>query len=55
MGQNNFTDINGFNAPQRRERPGLRTAVAAGFLGALVCAVWAGTPYVAGAILVIAP
>ena len=55
MGQNNFTDIDGFNAPQRREHPGLRAAVAAGLLGALACAVWVGAPYVVVAVMVIGP
>ncbi len=55
MGQNNFLDIEGFNARPRRERPGLRVAVASALLGALVAVVWAAGPYVAGGILVLVP
>jgi len=56
MSQNNFSDIDGFNeGPLRRERPGLRAAVAAGLLGAVLCAVWTVGPYVAGTILVLLP
>ena len=54
MVDGNFKNIDGFNAP-RREHPGLRAAVASALLGALVLAVWAAGPYVAGGILVLAP
>jgi hypothetical protein len=45
MGQNNFTDIDGFNDGRRRYRPVLRAAVAAALAGAALCAVWAAAPY----------
>ena len=55
MADGNFSNIEGFNDGPRREHPGLRAAVASALLGALVCAVWVATPYVAGALLSVAP
>ena len=55
MADGNFSNIEGFNDGPRREHPGLRAAVASALLGALVLAVWAAGPYVAGGILVLAP
>jgi len=55
MAESNFTDIEGFNAAPRRERPGLRVAVASALLGAVGFAAWNLLPYVAGVFLVLAP
>jgi hypothetical protein len=55
IGQNNFTDIDGFNAAPRRDRPGLRAAVAGALLAALAWAGWSVLPYVAAVILTVAP
>jgi hypothetical protein len=55
MGQNNFLDINGFNAAPRREHPGLRAAVASALLAALAWAGWNILPYVAAFILTVGP
>jgi hypothetical protein len=55
MTAGNFSNIPGFNSAARRERPVLRAFVAAGLLGAVLCAVWVVEPYVAGAILTVVP
>ena len=55
MADGNFRNIEGFNAGPRRERPGLRAAVASALLGALGFAVWTVAPYVAALILAVGP
>lgn len=52
---NNFSDIEGFNAAPRRERPGLRTAVVSTLVGAALVIIWTVSPYVAGVFEVLVP
>ena len=55
MRQNNFSDIDGFNARPRREIPGLGAAVASVLLGAGLAVAWNVLPYAAALLLVVGP
>ncbi len=55
MADGNFSNINGFNAGPRRERPGLRVAVASALLGAIGFAGWKVLPWAVFLILTVAP
>jgi hypothetical protein len=55
MADGNFSDIDGFNVGPRRERPGLRAAVAAAVLAAVGVVGWQVLPYVGALVLVLAP